>query len=239
MKKISVAIIEDSQEDYASLKRVLDKYSAEHEISFEVSHYGSAENFFDRDRFKKPVDILFLDIELPGINGISAAKKFREFNEEAVLIFVTNMRKFAIKGYEVGAMNYILKPINYYSFVMTLDKAVKSISGKKSEIIRIKTNSGFKVVDCNKIMYIDIMGHDVRFITTDEEIRTYGTLNEWEEKLSDLSFARCSSSAIVNFRYVEGIHGDYVSVGGTEIHIGRVKKKDFVKRLSNYYGDLV
>jgi len=242
MKTITIAIVEDSDEERIVLKQALDRYSAEKGVMFETTCYERAEDFLyiDANKDANNVDILFMDIELPGgMDGMQAAEKFRTLNEETVLIFVTNMRKFVIKGYEVGALNYILKPLNYYGFAMTLDRALRLIEGRKYEVIVIKTADGVKTIDCRKIYYVEVMKHDVKFFTTDGTFTNYGTLNKWEEKLAPYNFVRCSSSALVNLRHVSGVSGDDVTVGGTKIRISRTKKRAFLQILTDYYGETV
>ena len=181
-----------------------------------------------------------MDIELPGgMDGISAAEELRKLNEETILIFVTNMRKFVIKGYEVGALNYILKPINYYGFSITLDRAFRQLDGRRSDTVMIRTANGFKTIDLRNIYCVEVMKHDVRFYTTDGEIANYGTLSQWEQKLAPYNFIRCSSCALVNLRHVTGVEGDELTVGGRTVKISRAKKKEFLQILTDYFGDTI
>lgn len=238
MKTYAIAIVEDSIEERNNLKAALDRYSKEKDVSFAINCYERAEDFLYKPA--EDVDILFMDIELPGgMDGMKAANEFRELNEETILIFVTNMRKYVIKGYQVGALNYILKPINYYGFAMTLDRAMRKLNGKRSEIVKIRTANGFKTVDVDNIYYIEIMKHDLQFFTTDGVITNYGTLGQWEERLAQYNFVRCSSSTLINLRHVTGVAGDEITVGNATIKISRAKKKEFMQTLTDYFGDRV
>ena len=238
MKTVTVAIVEDSDEERSVLKGALARYSSEKQVLFEITCYERAEDFLVKTSDR--VDILFMDIELPGgMDGMTAAEQFRTLNEATILIFVTNMRKYVIQGYHVGALNYILKPINYYGFAITLDRAMRQLSSRRSEVVKIRTSDGFKMIDCNNIFYVEIMKHDVRFFTTDGIITNYGTLNEWEKKLAPFNFVRCSSSSLVNLRHVSGVTGDEVTVGGVSLKVSRAKKKEFLQILTDYFGDTV
>lgn len=238
MKTFTVAVVEDSADGRAAIKTALENYSKQKSVTFETTYYDCAEVFLSHDM--SVIDILLMDIELPGnTDGFTAAKRFREANADSILIFVTNMRKYAIKGYEVGALNYILKPINYYGFSLTLDRAIRQLDNRRSETIRIRTANGFKAVNIRNVFYIEIMKHDVMFYTTDGVITNYGTLREWELKLAPLKFVRCSSSVLINLWHVSGVSGDDVIVAGTPIRISRAKKKEFLKIVADYYGDSI
>ena len=232
MKTYAIAIVEDSVDERNNLKAALERYSKEKDVSFGITCYERAEDFLYKPAGE--ADILFMDIELPGgMDGMRAAREFRALNEETILIFVTNMRKYVINGYQVGALNYILKPINYYGFAITLDRAMRQLNGRRSEIVKIRTANGFKTVD------IEIMKHDLQFFTTDGVITNYGTLGQWEEKLVPFNFVRCRSSALVNLRHVKGVEGDEVTVGDATVKISRAKKKEFMQALTDYFGDTV
>ena len=238
MKTFAIAIVEDSVEERNNLKGALERYSKEKGVSFGITCYERAEDFLYKPSGE--ADILFMDIELPGgMDGMKAAREFRALNEETILIFVTNMRKYVISGYQVGALNYILKPLNYYGFAITMDRAMRILFGRRSEIVKIKTANGFKMTDCNNIYYIEIMKHDLQFFTTDGVITNYGTLGEWEKKLAPYNFVRCSSSALVNLRHVRGVEGEEVTVGGGIVKISRAKKKEFMQALTEYFGDTI
>ncbi|MBP5242784.1 MAG: response regulator transcription factor, partial [Clostridia bacterium] len=168
-----------------------------------------------------------------------AATKFRKLNEETILIFVTNMKKYAISGYEVGALNYILKPLNYYSFAMTLDRALRSIESKRSELIRIRTEVGFKVIECRDVYYLEVMKHNVIFHTAEGVFNNYGSLNEWEKKLSAYNFVRCSSCALVNLRQIVSVEGDDILIGSDVVRISRMKKRAFLKIMAEFFGEKI
>ena len=105
------AIVEDSPRELEHLKECLARYSAERDIPLETTAFGDAASFLEH--YRADYDIVFMDIELPGINGMEAAHRLREIDQQVILIFVTNMAQFAVKGYEVDALDYIIKPAQY------------------------------------------------------------------------------------------------------------------------------
>ena len=109
------AIVEDSPRELEHLKECLARYSAERDIPLETTAFGDAASFLEH--YRADYDIVFMDIELPGINGMEAAHRLREIDRQVILIFVTNMAQFAVKGYEVDALDYIIKPAQYLSLI--------------------------------------------------------------------------------------------------------------------------
>ena len=236
MKQLRVAIIEDDKEYSSFLSECLNRYGSEKGFSFSTQIYTKAESFLDN--YKKAVDIVFMDVDLGKgfLNGMDAARKLRNIDDTVLLFFVTNMPQFAPEGYSVNALDYCLKPINYSNLSVKLDRAVKVLSTRSGQPVKIKDKEGTRIVSSNDIMYIDVIGHDLMFHTTSGVIDSYGGLSERENELSDRGFARCSASALVNLSYVTGLYGDEIAVGNERIKIGRSKKKQFMERLNMFLG---
>ena len=111
---INVAIVDDDEKVADMLRSYLERFSKENDIEFQAESFGCAVDFLSA--FTDRYDIVFLDIELPDMNGIDAARKMREIDGTVALIFVTNMRQYAINGYEVNADDFIVKPVPYFDF---------------------------------------------------------------------------------------------------------------------------
>lgn len=236
MKQYLTAIIEDDPEYARYLEECLIRYGQEHSCAFQVRSFGRAEAFLETVRGL--YDLVFMDVELGEgwMNGIEAAREMRSKGSMAVLFFVTNMPQYAPSGYDVDAIDYCIKPINYNSLSVKLDKAMRVLTQRKGVPVRVKTKEGTRVISSAEIRYIEVMGHDLMFHTGGEVITSYGGLGEREEELRDREFARCSASVLVNLRYVNGLYGDEIGVGTERIKIGRSKKKEFLARLNGYLG---
>lgn len=236
MKQYFAAVIEDDSSYTRYLKECLTRYGEEHACAFQVRAFSRAEAFLADGRIID--DMVFMDVDLGAgwMDGISAARALRERGSMAVLFFITNMPQYASSGYEVDAIDYCIKPINYNSLAVKLDKAIRTLGQRQGIPIRIKTREGFRVVSSSDILYIEVKGHDLMFHTTREVIDSYGGLGERERELQGREFARCSASALVNLRCVTGLHGDEITVGTQRLKIGRSKKKEFLSRLNQYLG---
>lgn len=237
MKQYRIVIVEDDK-DYASyLASCLSRYGEENNCSFFARVYNKAESFLDV--YNKSADIIFMDIELGEgfMNGMEAAKKFRKIDPVALLIFVTNMPQYAPQGYDVNALDYLLKPIDYASLRVKLDKALKILQERQGIPVKVKDKKGTRIISSSDLMYIEVMGHDLTYHTTEGEITSYGGLREKEAELSEANFARCSASLLVNLAFVKGLYGDDIEVGNEMLKIGRSKKKTFLEQLNKYLGN--
>lgn len=114
---IHIAIVEDVKAEADLLQGCLEQYRQDNHIVFQLHFFPDADTFLQTDTHT--FDIVFMDVDMPGHNGIEASRVLRETNKTIVLLFVTNLAQYAIAGYEVDALDYILKPINYYSFLIT------------------------------------------------------------------------------------------------------------------------
>lgn len=236
MRQYLTAIIEDDAEYAAYLQTCLQRYGAEKDCAFQIRSFGRAEAFLSGEQ--GPYDLVFMDVELGEgwMNGIEAARALREKGSMAMLFFVTNMPQYAPSGYDVDAIDYLIKPVNYRALSVKLDKALRILQQRSGIPVRIRLRDGLRVVSSAEIRYIEVMGHDLMFHTDKEVITAYGGLKERETELAGQGFARCSASVLVNLRHVTGLYGDEISVGDERIRIGRSKRKEFLTRLNQYLG---
>lgn len=131
---IQIAIAEDSIEEQQRLLTNLKRYVDENKMMFQFSVYDNALTFLEE---RKAFDIVFMDIIMPHITGMEAAMRLRQYDERVVLIFVTTTAQFAAKGYEVDALDYILKPVSYERLTMKLRKAIEVVESDEGSVVII------------------------------------------------------------------------------------------------------
>lgn len=156
------AIVEDSPRELEHLKECLARYSAERDIPLETTAFGDAASFLEH--YRADYDIVFMDIELPGINGMEAAHRLREIDQQVILIFVTNMAQFAVKGYEVDALDYIIKPAQYGPLSIKLDRAAQRWRAA-AESVMVALPTGTQRLLLWEIYYIEVQGHKLTYHT--------------------------------------------------------------------------
>lgn len=233
---ISVAIVEDEPASSAVLQKYIDQYCTNEPISYEVKVFDNPIAFFDS--YKVNFDVIFLDIMMPDMDGIRAAHKIREYDAEVPIIFVTNMRQFAIKGYEVSALDFIIKPVSYYGFEIAFRKALRDLSRVKMQLITIPMRSGAKRVPVSDLRYVEVSLHRLIYHLLEADIDTSGNLKDVEAALYPFGFRRCNHCYIVNMRYVTEVRENSIVLGpeSEELQISRSKKKAFLSELSKYWG---
>lgn len=233
---LHVAIVEDEESERAHLKNCLHYLGEKEQIAFQVSEFPSGMAFLGD--YKPIYDIVLMDIEMPGMNGLETARALRQMDMSVILVFVTNMAQFAVNGYEVDAMNYILKPVNEYDFAMKMTRAVSRTTKRQDESIRIKGAGEFYVLRVASIKYLEVLEHYVTYHTTEGDFNEYITLKDAEKKLSKPFFVRCGRPYLVNLRYVSGVKDNQVLIGNERLPISRSCRKDFLNAFAVYIGGI-
>ena len=231
---IKIAIVEDEKIYLKQLNNYIQQYQRDYDEIIRVQLFSDGDQILDG--YTAVYDIIFMDIEMKHLNGMDTAKKIREMDENVILIFITNMAQYAIQGYTVGALNYILKPIAYFAFAQELDKAIKKVRCKESSYITITQDQGIVRLYTNRIMYLESQGHNLVVYSEYGDYTFRSTLKTMEEKLDAAEFVRCNSCYLVNLQFVDAMRDNYVIVAGKELQISRPKKKKFKEALTNYFG---
>lgn len=230
---IRIAVVEDSKDDTLNFRHFIEKYEEENKCTFDVRYFSSGVVFLEE--YHAEFDIIFMDIDLPEMNGIDVSKKLRERDSEVVLIFLTNLAKYAIKGYSVNAFDFVAKPITYYSFSTMLARAVKKCSYGKGVDVTINNAGSIVKVSIDQVAYIEVYNHQLVFHTDKGDYPQWGSLSSIEEEYIGYGFAKGNSSQLINLRRVSAISGSQVNLdNGKVIYLSRSQKKDFALRFTEF-----
>lgn len=224
MVLIRIAIVEDEPTERDRIKVYLEEIAQEDQTQFDIEQYSSGMAFVMRGM--KDYDLVLMDIDMPNLNGIETAKALRKVDQSATLIFVTNMAQYAISGYEVNAIDFILKPVNRYSFAIKIKRAISRTAKKNDNAIQIKMDGTIFLVHMYQIMYLEVDGHYVIFHTTQGDYKEYTTLKLAQKRINSSHFVQCNQSFLINMKYIESVSRESVTVGGTIIYISRKMKTE-------------
>lgn len=221
---IKIAIIEDDKEQAAALESHIKTYAAEHKLAVSVTVFYDAITFLEK---YSAFHIVYMDIMMPMLNGMDAAKLLREKDETVVLIFVTTMRQYAIQGYEVSASDFIVKPVSYPEFALKFTKVLSRLDADRPADLLIRTENSFVRLSPNDIRYVEVKGHHCVYHTGGGEYRQYQTMKSAETALQGQNFVRCNNFLLVNLAHVERIDGMTAYVGGDALQISHPRRKAF------------
>lgn len=228
---MKIVIVEDETNVIDTYFSYLKKFQKENKVNFDVSTYVDGNELllnYDDD-----IDVIFLDIALPTDDGLTIAKKIRKIDPSVIIVFVTNLSQFAIDGYKVNALDFILKPISYEDFQIEIKKIMRNLHRKEKNYLVLTLKSGVYKILYSSITYIEVIHHDIIVHTTDNEYKYRGSLKNVEDTLNSRMFARCNNCYIVNLMYVDKINKDFVVLDdGTNLLISRNKKKLFLDRFT-------
>ena len=229
-----IALVDDEKIFTDQIEEYIRQYQAENPAEFQVSVFHSSTEFIAG--FQKEYDLILLDVEMPELNGMELAHKIRETDEQVVLMFITNMAQYAIHGYSVGALDFVTKPINYYTFTMKLTRALKRVPKKESTSILLTIADGVKRIDIKQIYYLEVQNRLLHYHTEEGEFVVRGSLQAAEERLSGHPFEKCNHWYLVNLMHVKEVRKNIVVVGSHELEISRRNKTSFLKALTDYMG---
>lgn len=234
---MDITIIEDEKEQQELLKTFLRKYLNEKMLPYQITTYKNGESFLKEYRQGK-ADLIFMDIQLGEghENGMEISKALRKIDNDVLLVFVTNMSQFAVEGYSVDAIDFIVKPIQYEPFRMKMEKACHLLLSKSHmKNILISVEGGSKKILAGDILYVEVSNHDLYYHTKNGEYKVRMTLRNALEQLEGLPFSQCNSCYLVNLHYVEKIEKEYVILSnGESLKMPRTRRKDFLADLGDY-----
>lgn len=228
---INIAVVEDSEQEANDLMNCLTRYASQNLLQFEVTHFPNAVLMLDS--YKANYDLIFMDIKLPLMSGMEAARRLREIDRSVTLVFVTNMVQYAIEGYDVEAFDYILKPINYHAFHLKLKRILAHIGSKSGERLVIRAEGETVGLLLREIYYVEVEGHYLNWHTRDKVYRSLGPLKTIDQQLPE-SYCAISRWYVVNMQYVSSVVGDCVLLEEKRLHIGRSYKQKFLQAYAEY-----
>ncbi len=229
---INVCIVEDEVAQANLLKEYIDRFSKKSRVQCALTHYGDGIDLVDE--YRGQFDIILLDIQMKHLDGMAAAEKIRKVDSDVIIIFITSTVQYAVQGYAVDALGYVLKPVPYLQFEQLFDKAIARVNAKREKVfIRVSVDERQIKLDCDSIYYIESQRNNVCIHCLDADYVTAGPLKKFDEMLGGHGFSKCHNAYIVNLSYVEAVQKEEVLLtNGVELPISRARKKEFMAALT-------
>lgn len=232
---LNVAIIEDEQSATDTLLSYIDRFECDYGTAISAVTYGEPTMFLDV--YRPDYDIVFMDIEMPNMDGMEAAHRLRDVDRRAVLIFVTNVAKLAIRGYEVDAFDYIVKPVDYSTFARKLKGAIARCR-RNEDTLMLPNRGGAQLIQLRDIVYVEVRGHTLHFHTRDGVVSGNGKLQDTTQRLHGHGFLRCGKAFLVNCLHILNVDGTTITLdNGEELTIGRAFRKTFLQDFADSEGN--
>ncbi|MDC7288722.1 LytTR family DNA-binding domain-containing protein [Blautia schinkii] len=232
-----IAVVDDSFDDRQRIVKYLEQFQNEHNLPFEIKVFHASFDFLEE--YHGDYDVIFLDIEMPGSSGLDVAREIRGKDQSVGIIFITGLAQYAIEGYEVQAIDFMVKPVGYYNFSMKLEKAFRFIETHREQDILISNKDGVFRIGVSDILYIEKDRDYVLFHTRQEDYQTRGSIKEIKSKLGSLAFSECTAGCLVNLNYVRRVGKDSIRLTtDRELPLSRRLKKAFTEDYINFMGGM-
>ncbi|MCD7945680.1 MAG: LytTR family DNA-binding domain-containing protein [Clostridiales bacterium] len=231
---IRIAVVEDDPGYRQQLTEFIRRCEEEQGDQFKVTMF--ADGLEIAEEYAAAYDIIFLDIQMEHLDGMATAKRIRQQDKNVVIIFITNLAQYALQGYQVEALDYVLKPLSYFAFSQELKKAVRKVRERSACFLHLVQESGMVRLDVSAIRYIESAGHNVVYHTAEGDYTNRESLKSVEQKLEGRHFSRCNNCYLVNLSHVERADKMAVVVDGIELQMSRPRRKAFMEALAAYVG---
>lgn len=233
---VKIALVDDDTNYREELLSYLRQYEQECGEKFHITTFTDGDEILDG--YTASYDIILMDIAMRFVDGMETAERIRKMDSEVVIIFITNMPQYAMKGYTVDALDYVLKPLSYYAFSQRIDRALNRMRRRSKKYLTIGIKGGIKKLDVSQITYIEVQDHDLIYHTTTGALLSKGKLTEIEEQLDPKRFFRCGKSHLVNLEFVDGVQNNNVQVGDSVVQVSRARRKALLDALNDYINEV-
>ena len=229
---VSIGICDDSEIELTLLKNFIDKQFWEKKLEYIIYTFTSGEELVAYYQ-EHTLDLLFLDIYMKQLDGIETGRAIRALDKRVEIIFCTASSSYALESYDLLASGYLVKPFDPEKLRILVDRFIEARPRSEHRYLVVKSNYNNRVIDLNDIVHVESDDKVLMIYTVDgEEIRTYGKLNDIEQKLDTPNFLRCHQSFIINMAEIKSVEdNDFMTTTGRLIPI----RKRELRKIKNEY----
>jgi DNA-binding LytR/AlgR family response regulator len=227
-----IAVVDDEPKTRIELVSYIERFSVERNMEIETALFSDGDELLAR----KPgnYEIILLDIEMERVDGLETARQIRLKDERTVIVFITGYIQYAVQGYSVNAMSFLVKPVNYATLSAELEKAISRTIHMKSSFLCLRTGEGMVQLAIEEITYIETVGRKVCIHTIGNRYFCWETMHALEKKLLEKGFVRCHKAYLVNLAHLERVLENGAVVAGDEVLVSRDKRKELMHALVRF-----
>lgn len=234
---MNIAVVDDNLNDRKMILDYLSQFFNESGEDYTTSTFEDGVSFLKDYSFS--YDFIIFDIDMPQMSGIDTAKELRKKDSNVTIMFVTNMPQYALEGYSVEAVDYVLKPLSYPDFRLKMKKATRYILRNSVKKVTINTTEeGLITVDSSDIYYVESKLHYIYYHTKKGIYKMRAKLTEVEDILLPYHFARSGGSFLINLAYLEKIDGNEIVVADETLPLSRRMKASLMSAFTKYMGGI-
>ena len=233
---VTIAICDDEEIQRNLLKKLVEAWAAGRNHALRVSLFASGKELLEAWK-KERCDIVLLDIQMPDMDGMDAARRLRETDGQTGIFFVTGYEDYLVQGYEVEAFRYLIKPVSEEKLCGALDQFLKKRDGQR-KLLMAETPEGFRRMDAAEICYAEAFAHSCELHTLSEciTVKTGISALEKETEKLGLSFFRCHRSYLINIAQVRAVEKEAaVFPGGIRVPVSRRLYQELNRRFIEYF----
>ena len=234
---LHIAIVDDEPSVCDFLRQgtqsVLDNASLEGNISV----FNSAEAFLASSA--QPFHLVLLDIQMQGMDGMACAEMLRQRDSNVVIIFITSMVQYAVQGYLVEALDYIVKPVTEAQLQLSLGRALRKLQDRQPHTVAFRAGGVITPVSVEDVLYVEAVNHSAIAHTVRGEIPCGMTLSAVENLLAPYHFHRCHAAFLINLAKVERVQANDVVVAGVTVPVSKHRRKAMMQAITAWWGKML
>jgi len=233
---VKIAVCDDDPKFVGSVQEYLEKISKEEHLDLEIEYFLSGNELLKDYERGSHYDLIYLDIEMNGADGIETAKWIRRKDYHVLIVYISSHEEYLRQLFEAEPFRFLSKPVEYEAFRLVFNQAAKRILEQQSLYFHFKTGKSMVKLPCKEILYFESAGRKVIVHTVQHSYEYYGKLNEIEESLKNMRFVRIHKAYLVNLDNVEAFQYERVAMSdGTILSISQKNRPRIRSEFWNYY----